>query len=175
MPDGRIVVPGGCQPSYPSNVQPATQRGADGMCEKIPCYLKCLPAAAMIATPAGEARVDSLRTGDVVWTVDESGRRVQAPIARIESVPVGADATVVEIALADGRITRASAGHPIASGTTVGQLSIGDTLDGALVSSRREIPYAGDHTWDLLPVGSTGLYWADGVLLGSTLMPKRGR
>ncbi len=30
------------------------------------------------------------------------------------------------------------------------------------------MPYLGD-TWDLLPLSSTGEYWANGVLLGSTL------
>ena len=30
------------------------------------------------------------------------------------------------------------------------------------------LPYIGD-TWDLLPRSTTGTYWADGVLLGSTL------
>src|SRR6188474_1944215 len=54
MPDGTMVHPGGCQPSYPDNVQPATVRGDDGACEPIECYLKCLPATARIATPSGE-------------------------------------------------------------------------------------------------------------------------
>ena len=31
------------------------------------------------------------------------------------------------------------------------------------------IPYAGGFTFDLLPSGPTGTYFANGVLLGSTL------
>jgi len=29
--------------------------------------------------------------------------------------------------------------------------------------------YAGEKTYDLLPAGDTGVYWANGILLGSTL------
>jgi hypothetical protein len=42
-------------------------------------------------------------------------------------------------------------------------------LDGALIISITSEPYHADRTYDLLPAGSTGTYWADGVLLGSTL------
>jgi hypothetical protein len=31
------------------------------------------------------------------------------------------------------------------------------------------VPYAGGRTWDLLPAGATGSYWANGILLASTL------
>jgi hypothetical protein len=31
------------------------------------------------------------------------------------------------------------------------------------------VRYAADQTYDLLPAGDTGLYWANGVLLGSSL------
>jgi hypothetical protein len=34
-----------------------------------------------------------------------------------------------------------------------------------------DVPYEGSATYDLLPSGDTGLYWADGILLGSTLNP----
>jgi hypothetical protein len=33
------------------------------------------------------------------------------------------------------------------------------------------ISYAGDRTYDLLPSGSTGAYWAGGILIGSTFKP----
>jgi hypothetical protein len=31
------------------------------------------------------------------------------------------------------------------------------------------VPYDGTRTYDLLPAGATGTYWANGVLLSSTL------
>jgi hypothetical protein len=70
--------------------------------------------------------------------------------------------------LADGRYVEASAGHPTSTGRTVGSLRPGDLLDGSRVIALDSIPYAGD-TWDLLPAGPTGVYWANDVLLASTL------
>jgi len=51
----------------------------------------------------------------------------------------------------------------------------GDLYDGASVASAQLVPYGGDATYDILPSGDTGFYWANGlpakagVLLGSTL------
>jgi hypothetical protein len=168
LPDGTLVVPGGCQPSYPDNVRSATDRNPDGSCQDIPCYLKCLPATAKIATPRGEIAVDQLAVGDPVWTVDARGARVEARVLEMHSQPVTAH-EIVEITLADGRVVRASGEHPLAGPGSVGGLVTGDPLDGSRVAAVRALPYDGTVTWDLLPDGATGVYWADGVLLGSTL------
>lgn len=172
MPDGRIVRPGGCQPSYPSGVQPATRRGPDGRCEQVPCTLRCLSEAARIDTPEGPRVVTSLRVGDAVYTRDARGRQVARPVLRVGGTRVAGPHEVVELALADGRVVRASAGHPLASGAPLGEVRVGDVVDGAEVVGARTIPYGGAQTWDLLPAGPTGIYWADGVPLGSTLMPR---
>jgi len=39
------------------------------------------------------------------------------------------------------------------------------------VASADRVAYPGGATFDLLPSGSTGNYWANGVLLASTLGP----
>jgi len=169
QPGGSLVRPGGCQPSYPDDVQPATERGADGMCVPVECHLKCLPETARIATPRGDVLVTDLAAGDTVWTLDRDGRRVEAPVYVRTSVPAGASHTMVVLDLADGRTARASAGHPTVTGRTLGALSPGDALDGAAITRVRIEPYAGARTWDLLPGGPTGVYWADGVLMRSTL------
>jgi hypothetical protein len=62
-----------------------------------------------------------------------------------------------------------SPGHPTADGRRVGDLVAGDALDGAHVLSAERMPYLGGATYDILPAGATGTYWANGVLLGSTL------
>jgi len=49
------------------------------------------------------------------------------------------------------------------------KLVAGDRYDGAVVIGVDLIPYAGGATFDVLPAGATGAYWANGVLLGSTL------
>jgi hypothetical protein len=128
----------------------------------------CLSAADRIATPNGLVPVSELRPGMLVWTID-AGRRVTAPISVVGRTPAPFGHRVVHVVLADGRAVVASPGHPTGDGRRIGELNPGDLLDGSLVATMELIPYSGD-TWDLLPMSSTGEYWADGVLLGSTLL-----
>jgi hypothetical protein len=62
-----------------------------------------------------------------------------------------------------------SPGHPLIDGRRAGDLAPGDGYDGATVVSAELIGYAGGRTFDVLPAGDTGFYWANGVLLASTL------
>jgi hypothetical protein len=71
--------------------------------------------------------------------------------------------------LSDGRELYASPGHPTSDGRILGDLKIGHLLDGAYVNYVERLPYAGIATYDLLPSGDTGFYWANGILMGSTL------
>jgi hypothetical protein len=133
------------------------------------CYLRCLPGSARIDTPHGPRRVDSLREGETVWSADEAGRRVAVPLARVSSLEVGHQHRLVRIALADGRAVEASWYHPTSTGQFIGELNPGDELDGSAVASVTVVPYFGRRTFDLLPIGPTGFYFAEGVLLGSSL------
>ncbi len=128
----------------------------------------CLARGTRIATPNGEARVEDLRRGDVVWTLDPAGRRVAAPVLELGDTPVPEGHEVVDLVLDDGRELLVSPGHPTADGGRVGELAPGDPLDGTRVIATSRVRYEGS-TFDLLPAGATGLYWANGVLLGSTL------
>jgi hypothetical protein len=127
----------------------------------------CLAAKDLIATPNGQIPVTELQPGMLVWTID-GGRRVAAPIAVVRHTPAPFGHRVIRVVLADGRAVVASPGHPTADGRRVGELKPGDLLDGSRIVVAQLLPYTGD-TWDLLPLSSTGEYWADGVLLGSTL------
>jgi len=129
----------------------------------------CLALGTWIATPTGEIAVQDLRVGDVVWTLDKTGARVSAPLVEVGSTPVPATHIVVRVALDDGRLVYVSPGHPTADGRHVGELEAGETLDGARIASVDRVAYAGGATYDILPAGTTGAYWANGVLLGSTL------
>ena len=51
----------------------------------------------------------------------------------------------------------------------LGDLKVSDLLDGARVILIERLPYKGTATYDLLPSGDTGFYWANGILMGSTL------
>jgi len=133
-----------------------------------PCPI-CLALGTRIATPNGEVAVQDLRVGDVVWTIDLAGARIAAALVEIGSTPVPSTHRVVRLALADGRVVFVSPGHPTADGRHVGDLVAGETLDGARITSAERVAYAGGATYDILPAGTTGAYWANGVLLGSTL------
>lgn len=128
----------------------------------------CLASTALIDTPLGPVPVSDLRAGMLVWTADASGRRVAAPLIEVGNVEASTGHQIVRLALADGRSVTASPGHPTADGRMLGQLRVGDHLDGSLVVAVDRLPYLG-RTYDVLPAGATGLYWADGVLLKSTL------
>jgi hypothetical protein len=129
----------------------------------------CLAAGTMIETPRGAIRVEMLRVGDQVWTMDEAGERVPGLILRVGSVRVPATHQMIHIILSDGRELWASPGHPTANGRRLADLKVGDMLDGALVTVMELLQYQGTATFDILPSGSTGYYWANRILLGSTL------
>ena len=133
-----------------------------------PCPI-CLARGTRIATPSGDIAVEDLRLGDVVWTLDAAGARIAAPLLETGSTPVPTTHRVVKLRLSDGRAVNVSPGHPTADGRKVGDLVAGDIYDGAVVASAELSPYAGGATFDVLPAGATGVYWANGVLLGSTL------
>lgn len=132
----------------------------------------CLAAGTLIDTPAGAIPVQDVHPGMLVWTLDDSGARIAAPVIKIGKTVVPASHQVIHLVLADGRELFVSPGHPTADGRTAGALRVGDTLDGAGIVSAERIPYTGYATYDLLPAGATGFYWADGVLMGSTLAGK---
>jgi hypothetical protein len=129
----------------------------------------CLVAGTLIATPRGPVAVENLRIGDRVWTMSGSGVRVSATILRTSRLPVPASHQVVHVVLSDGRELWASPGHPTTDTRSLGNLKVNDSLDGARVIKAERLPYSGTATYDLLPAGDTGFYWANGILIGSTL------
>jgi hypothetical protein len=129
----------------------------------------CLASGTRIDTPEGPVAVESLRVGSPVWTMNASGERVPATILETARVKVPTNHQMVHVALSDGRELWASPGHPTAEGQALGDLKIGDSLDGARVTLLERLTYEGAATYDLLPSGDTGFYWAEGILVGSTL------
>jgi hypothetical protein len=143
------------------------QRAASGE----PVCPICLARGTRIDTPDGPRAVEELRVGDLVWTLDADGGRVAAPLLAIGSVRAPADHQVVHLVLADGRELWASPGHPLADGRRLGDLRPADTVEGSEVVSSERVAYSGGSTFDILPAGVSGAYWADGVALRSTLRP----
>jgi hypothetical protein len=62
-----------------------------------------------------------------------------------------------------------SPGHRLPDGRRLGDLRPGDPVDGGAVASAALKTYDGGATFDLLPSGGTGTYWANGIQLASTL------
>ena len=149
-----------------------SRRGEIVVTKKEPTFLQCpicLASDAQIDTPGGPVGVSELQPGMLVWTRDAAGNRVVGVVQQTAQVAVPATHQVVRLRLDDGRELRVSPGHPTADGRRVGDLAAGDALDGSRVESVSREAYVDGATFDLLPSGGTGTYWANGILLGSTL------
>jgi hypothetical protein len=76
---------------------------------------------------------------------------------------------MLRLALSDGRVLVAAGAHPAADGTFLRQLRVGSPYDGATIAAVDWVQSTAAMTFDLLPAGPTGTYWANGILVGSTL------
>ncbi len=137
-------------------------------CDTHPCPI-CLAANTDIDTPAGPVAVRDMREGMPVWTMDKAGHRVAAVVVKTGHTDVPSAHQVVHLVLDDGRELYVSPGHPTIDGRTVADFTIGTLYDGSIVVSADLVAYDGQATYDILPSGETGFYWANGVLLDSTL------
>ena len=129
----------------------------------------CLASNTMISTPNGDINVKDLRAGIPVWSADAQGKKIITTIIRVSRALVPSDHKVIHLVLADSRELWVSPQHPTANGLTVNDLRTGDVYDGSRVTAAELIPYWDTYTYDLLPASATGSYWANGILMGSTL------
>ncbi len=131
----------------------------------------CLTRGTLISTPSSQIPVEYLRPGLTVWSVDSSGLPIAVNILKTSQTAVPLNFQVVRITLADGRNVTASPGHPSTDYRPLGNYRVGDVLDGSQITGIDYQDYNGEATFDLLPAGPTGWYYANGILLGSTLPP----
>ncbi|QNT76418.1 Hint domain-containing protein [Dehalogenimonas etheniformans] len=129
----------------------------------------CLSKGTAIDTPNGPVPVNQLSAGDVIWTVGENGERISAPIVNTTMTAEPSVFELMQIALADGRSVTASSRHPTSDGRLLGNLKLGESLDGSAIVSIEIVSYEG-RTYDILPEGPSGTYWANGILLASTIV-----
>ncbi|HYR61694.1 MAG TPA: Hint domain-containing protein [Actinomycetota bacterium] len=129
----------------------------------------CLEAVTLIATPSGEIEVARIQPGDLVYSLDGSGRRVTVGVARVVRRDTPGPHLMVRLALADGRVLVAAGPHPAADGRLLRDLHAGERYDTSVVASVGYVESSAAATYDLLPAGTTGQYWANGILVGSTL------
>jgi hypothetical protein len=131
----------------------------------------CLSVTDRIATPHGSVPVAAVRPGMSVWSTDSSGRRIAVKVLRVHHRSVPASHMMVRLRMGNGHTVLVSLSHPLATGAAVSTLAAGERYEGARVVSAARVRYGRPYTYDLLPAGSTHTYFANGVLLGSTLAP----
>lgn len=163
--DGKLVADGTLQFGY-SNLN------SRGVWQK-PCYKKCLPPETAIYTPYGLAKVSDLKIGDIIYTTNKEGQRIEAPIINKDSVKVAFNHLLINILLEDGRRIKCTPEHPNADYSLLSSLKTGNLLDGSKVIEIHFEHYTQPYTFDILPAGETGVYWASGIRLGSTLFPEQ--
>jgi len=129
----------------------------------------CLTGSTRIDTPNGAVPIRELKQGMMVWTLARSGQRTLGAILDTVRRPVPPSSLVIHLVLDDGRNVFVSAAHPTVNGKRVGDLNVGDIYDGAQVVIANATPLGDSATYDFLPSGETGVYWANGIALGSTL------
>ncbi|MBI3591053.1 MAG: hypothetical protein HY094_06740 [Candidatus Melainabacteria bacterium] len=124
----------------------------------------CCSPDTKIRTDGIQKRIADIRIGDKVITSGEKLVRVK----KTSKVEVK-NHNILRVRLNDGIVLEISPNHPTADGRTFKDLKIGDRLDGRLVVETKLIPYNYMFTYDILPDSETGDYYANGVLIGSTL------
>lgn len=129
----------------------------------------CLSGETLISTPKGQIKIKNLQKGMDVWTVDRFGNRQPTIILETARTIVPENHQMVHLVLKDGRELYSSSPHPTADGRKIGDLRKGDKLDGSEILVSELVDYLEGFTYDILPSGDAGAYWANGILLGSTL------
>ena len=133
-----------------------------------PCPI-CLSEDTVIDTPNGSINVKDLKEGMSVFTQDTSGNRIVGTVLQTGNTQIFTYHTIVHIILDDSRELYVSPEHLTADDRLTHQLSAGDLLDGSEIQSVEFETYAGTSTYDILPSGQTGFYWANGILMKSSL------
>jgi len=135
-----------------------------------PCPMcVCLSGNTLIDTPYGSIDIRELKTGMPVWTMDHFGHKQATVTLKTTKNFVGSPHLLIHVTLSDGRQLFASASHPTTDGRFIGSLSKGDNLDYAQVVSIDTASSGENYTYDILPASSTEFYWANGILVKSTL------
>jgi len=131
----------------------------------------CLAADSVISTPTGPVFASEIAIGMQVWSASPDRRPIVAVVLKMTSRLDAPGSEMIHIVLADGRQLTASAPHEIADGRSLGSLTVGDQIDGVTITALEVVGDSSGHTYDLLPSGETGEYWANGILMRSTLKP----
>ena len=136
-------------------------------CQHTACPI-CLSSGTKIDTDKGWKQVTTLKPGDLVWSIN-NGQKILVPIIKTTKREVPQGTQLLHVVLQDGRNLLVSPNHPTASGQLFNEIAVGDTIDHSIVTQISKVSYSDGFTYDILPQSSSGDYWANGVLVGSTL------
>ncbi|MFA6214963.1 MAG: Hint domain-containing protein [Patescibacteria group bacterium] len=129
----------------------------------------CLASNTKISTPNGEVNIRDIKIGMPVWSLDSKGKRIVSKVITVSHTPTPKTHKVIHLVLNDKREVWASFNHPTVNGLPIGSLKMGETYNGGQIIKTELILYWDTATYDLLPNSDTGYYWANKILLGSTL------
>lgn len=123
-----------------------------------PCFVCHTP----IKTTYGHENIGTLRPGDTIWSL-VAGKPELVPILMALKIRVPIDQTMVELRLDDGTLLEATPHHPTVDGRQLGDLKVGDELDGRTVVSTEIVPWPEEYKYDIVPDSDSGAYLANGV------------
>jgi len=152
--------------NYPNSITVSTGKSTGHQYGGCPI---CLSANSEIKTPNGDVNVKDIKDGMMIWSTDSNGVIVKSKVIKINNVFVGNTHKVIDLQLDDGRELFVSPNHPTYDVRVIADLKVGETYDGSRVKSIELVPYKYQFTYDVLPDSQTGNYFANGVLVGSTL------
>jgi hypothetical protein len=127
----------------------------------------CCHPDTLIAAEFGERRIEELRPGERVWTLDRGEKKLVEIL--LTSQRAVKDHRMTILTTEDGCKLTVSGTHPDSGGAPVASLHVGEVIGGKRIASITSEPYELRTTYDILPDSSTGAYWANGILIGSTL------
>ncbi len=118
---------------------------------------------------AGKINGKEKQGGMLLWFEETDYNRVEAKVIKINRVFVGNEHRVIDLKLVDGRELFASPNHPTYDGRKIADLRVGEAYDKSTVRSIQLVQYKHQFTYDVLTDSQTGDYFANGILVGSTL------
>ncbi len=124
----------------------------------------CCSPDTRIRTTGVQKRIADIWEGEIV--LSDGGKPVK--VVKVSKTEVK-NHKILKVLLNDATILEISPGHPTADGRKFKDLKMGDYIDGRMVVETKLIPYKYQYTHDILPDSKTGNYYANGVLIGSTL------
>ena len=128
------------------------------------CYASCSEET-LIKTSKGDKKISKIQFGDLV--ISDGGEIIRViDLTKIKAK----NWLIVHVEFDDGIILEATPNHPLGPNKyKFENLMVGHEIDGHKVASVKLIPYKHKYIYDILPQSRSGAYYANGVLIGSSL------